>query len=130
MGSNRFVDKGEVYKFLREKVAKMKRKIFEELAKDGVRIKSGNIDSSINRALAIYLYTKGLTQSQIAKILGISQPAVSHYLRGKRGVLFDKPEFVDIVNKILNSFFKEKTIQKAIDEITFFPSFPSKSSAR
>ena len=54
----------------------------------------------------------GLTQSEVAKLLGVTQPSISHYLNSKRGIKMakvlsrskDVREYVDrYVEKILTS---------------------------
>ena len=54
----------------------------------------------------------GLTQSEVAKLLGVTQPSISHYLNSKRGIKMakilsrsrDVREYVDrYVEKVLTS---------------------------
>ncbi|MBI4141030.1 helix-turn-helix domain-containing protein, partial [Candidatus Woesearchaeota archaeon] len=40
---------------------------------------------ALRRDIAISLKTLGRDQKQIAKILGVSEPSVSHYFNSKRG---------------------------------------------
>jgi len=66
--------------------------------------------SSLRRYIAYLLYEKGLTQSEIAELLGVSQPAVSNYLRGKRGIKYldELEKKRDIIEKMVEEMIKNK----------------------
>ena len=55
---------------------------------------------SLRRRLVEILREKGLNQMQVAKLLYITQSAVSRYLRMNRGALVDVEKFPDIDNKL------------------------------
>ncbi len=49
---------------------------------------------SLRRALAVELKRLGLTQKSIAKALGITEAAVSQYIKGKRAGFMDVTSFI------------------------------------
>ena len=55
---------------------------------------------SLRRRLVEILREKGLNQMQVAKLLYITQSAVSRYLRMNRGALVDVEKFPDIDDKL------------------------------
>jgi len=56
----------------------------------------------LRKAIAEYLHVKGFTQTQIAQMLNVSQPAVSYYLKQNR------PH-----SKYASEFIKERSIELA-----------------
>ncbi len=63
---------------------------------------------AIRKLLAIYLYEKGLTQSEIAELLEVSQPAISNYLRGKRGETKNAELDEKIIQEMADYMFKTR----------------------
>ncbi len=66
---------------------------------------------SLRRRLVERLREKGLKQTEIAKLLHITQSAVSRYLREERGRLIDVSSFQDIDGKVAelaDEIIKEK----------------------
>ena len=61
-----------------------------------------NILPAVRSVMAKNLLEKGFTQGEIAKMMGLSQPSVSHYLKGIRA-------------KNTESFFEDKQIKELID---------------
>ena len=56
---------------------------------------------AIRRELAKILHKEfGLSQTKIAKILGVSQSAISHYLKDLRGKTLELRKYEDIMNEI------------------------------
>lgn len=55
---------------------------------------------SLRRRLVEILRERGLTQTQIAELLHITQSAVSRYLRMNRGALIEVEKFQDIDEKL------------------------------
>jgi|GEM_PF-5462801 len=66
--------------------------------------------------VAIYLYQMGLTQNEIAYLLETTQPAVSNYIRGKRGQIQykDLEEKSEIIKEMAERMAKEN---KKLNEI-------------
>lgn len=66
---------------------------------------------SLRRRLVEILRERGLTQTQIAELLHITQSAVSRYLRMNRGALIEVEKFQDIDEKLkglANTIVREK----------------------
>ncbi|ACS90794.1 MULTISPECIES: transcriptional regulator [Thermococcus] len=84
----------------------MKTNAFEAVAK--------YVYPSLRRRLVEILREKGLNQLQIAKLLYITQSAVSRYLRMNRGALVDVEKFPEIDNKLKE--LAETIIKKRPDE--------------
>ena len=68
----------------------------------------------IRRELAIRLKKEGRTQKQISQFFGVSEPAISQYLRSKRGAEIDFPNYflkeIDKSSKVVmdkSSFVRE-----------------------
>ena len=69
---------------------------------------------AIRRDLAISLKESGMDQKQIAKLLGISEPSVSHYFNSKRAT---EVEFAEAVrNEIKRASKIIKTPQDVVKE--------------
>ena len=73
-------------------------------------LKARKYFSSLRKYLAHILYEKGLTQSEIAELLGVSQPAVSNYLRGKRGIKYldELEKKKDLIMQMADEMVKNK----------------------
>ncbi|AEC52560.1 hypothetical protein PNA2_1645 [Pyrococcus sp. NA2] len=69
---------------------------------------------SIRRRLVQALSEKGLKQREIAKLLHISQSAVSRYLRMNRGSIIDISKFQDIDEEVKE--LAERVIRERPDE--------------
>ncbi len=68
-----------------------------------------NIVPSIRRELAYILYKKyGLSQSKIAELLGITQAAVSQYLRGARGKKYLTPKSRELIEELAKMLVEGK----------------------
>ncbi|MEM4260246.1 MAG: helix-turn-helix domain-containing protein [Candidatus Woesearchaeota archaeon] len=80
---------------------------------------------ALRRELARALKEKGLSQSEIAKKLSITESAVSQYLNNKRGKGFIFPKkILSLINKTANNIIKGKNKNKnAIDELYILSSF-------
>lgn len=69
---------------------------------------------AIRRDLAISLKESGMDQKQIAKLLGISEPSVSHYFNSKRAT---EVEFTEAIKKEIKKSSKNiKTSQDVVKE--------------
>ncbi len=60
----------------------------------------------IRASLAIKLYSLGLSQNKIAKLLEVSQAEVSNYIRFKRGEVLE----LKVLNYILQELLKDKSL--------------------
>ncbi|MCX8201728.1 MAG: helix-turn-helix domain-containing protein [Candidatus Caldarchaeum sp.] len=70
------------------------------------------------------VYEKGFTQEQVARVLGVTQAAVSNYLRGVRGVSIDwekNDELTrwtdEVVEAVLRNEPKEEVARKINDAL-------------
>lgn len=70
-------------------------------------VKSNFVIPVIRREMSKKMDEKGLKQIEIAKELGITQSAVSQYLKGKRAIIN-----IDLTSEI------EKEIEKAVENIS------------
>ena len=66
------------------------------------------------RLAEILYYDEGLKQEQIAKILGITQSAVSRYIEGQRGALIDFKNIPEVDSKLKK--IAKKIVSGKIDE--------------
>jgi len=58
----------------------------------------------IRATLAVKLYSYGLSQKEIAKLLEVSQAEISNYLRAKRGKLLN----IRIIDEIAKEIYETK----------------------
>ena len=89
----------------------MKKSVFELAAR--------YVHPSIRRLLVETLHAKGLTITEINRLLGVSPSSVTRYLKGERGVvidLADNPAVVDKINKLAMEIIEEKPGQYVVEE--------------
>jgi predicted transcriptional regulator len=92
-----------------------------------LEVASRYVYPSLRRRLVEILRERGLKQTEIAKLLHITQSAVSRYLRMNRGALIDVSSFSDVeslLEKTADWILREKpneyVIQKRLMEIAIY----------
>src|SRR3989344_90462 len=74
---------------------------------------------AIRKELAVDLVKRGKSQRQVAKILGITEAAVSQYLKNKRANdLTLPPEVKDFLKKAVEKIRDKKTAYRQIQEVS------------
>lgn len=73
---------------------------------------------AIRRELSIELVKQGLNQKKIAKLLNITEPTVSNYIRSKRGGLIEFDEKVnEMIKQAAVKLLKNGSKEKVISEV-------------
>lgn len=65
-----------------------------------LEVVSKSLIPGIKRMIALSLMEKGLTEFEIASILGLTQPSVSRYKHRKRGAFGDLSQHPEILEKV------------------------------
>lgn len=70
------------------------------------------IAPSARSIIANNLLRRGMTQNDVSKALGITQPAISQYKKGLRGLIAEKmyknEDFMDYLNKLTDLVYNDK----------------------
>jgi predicted transcriptional regulator len=83
----------------------------------------------IRKELVKSLLKKGVSRKEIAKLFGITEAAISQYLKSKRGIKFKiNKEVYELIKKSANRIYEKRKKEVVIKELCKICSFICKNS--